>query len=189
MHVNVDFWRISLDLRLEFRIPLQLSKKASGDLPVLMKHMTLHVQGVSFLFLLECVQLVKGTLLYSGLGRSSMVKYLPRPMWDVGLKIWLPCQKKDKTWKESKLRVGGLFPNYWHCQKIFPYNMKAKYVPGERGLGSTWNSENRNIDWWFLRKAIILHLVLESLGSDHYFWTTLPAGDYHFVRQRSQPWN
>lgn len=48
-------------------------------------------------------------------------------------------------------------------KEFFPTLLKAKHVPGERGLGSTRNSEERTVDWWFLRKAIILHLVLESL--------------------------
>lgn len=35
MHVNIDFWYVSGDLRVEFRILLQLSKKAGSISKVL----------------------------------------------------------------------------------------------------------------------------------------------------------
>lgn len=56
--------------------------------------------------------------------------------------------------------MGGLFPNYWNGKKYYSLTiLKANYNPGEKGLGSTWNSEDRTRDGWFLRKAISLHLV------------------------------
>lgn len=48
----------------------------------------------SFLLQPECIQWLK-ELFYTqetGVGISIKAKYLPRPKWDIGLKIWLSCQ-------------------------------------------------------------------------------------------------